>query len=489
MFKTIVICKDKNSLNKIENTKLQNVDFCIIDETKDLNKYDLCILEADFTQGNYFNTVKKLINNNTTTLFWGGNFCCTRNDIIKSYSIGCKNFIQFPITQDIISKFVNNSLKNNSSKNDLSEYKENFENMKVLVVDDTEINLELLKEVLSIFHLQTYAFYDPEEAYEFAAKEKIDLILLDIMMPVMNGFEFAQNLKTTKNKNTPVIFISALADNNDKMKGYNLGSFAYIEKPFEVNTLRAQLFNILKIQKLQKQKEDFIAMLTHDLKTPIKAQIRALELLINKKFGKLSQLQKEILAEILASCKLLNYMTDDVLANYKFENGTIMIKKEPYSLKKLIEEKIHSFRYLLEQKKQTVRYSYNSEIETIEIDTIELGRVLNNLIINASEYSAEGCDIFINVTQNDNFLEVSIKNKGKDFTKNEVNSVFEKYYSKAKQYNKIGAGLGLYISKKILELHGGTIKIDLDKDPNYTEFIFALPYKKQIFQHSKPTLK
>ena len=479
MFKVALICKNKEVLERIRNSGEQIAEFFTIDEINSLKNFELCILEADFGDVDYYEKVRKIINKNAGTTFWAGNFCCTKNDIIKAYSIGCKNFIRFPVTREELSNAGKFATESEKAQDESCYFNENFEEMRVLVVDDTEINLELLKEVLSVFNLQVVAFSDAPEAFEYTKKESTDLILLDVMMPELDGFEFAKKIKTTKNKNVPIVFISALSGNENKRKGYNLGSCAYIEKPFDISTIRARLFNILKIQKLQKQREDFIATLTHDLKTPVRAQIRALEMLLENKFGKVQEEQREMLSEILSSCKFLQYLTEDILINYKFENGSVKIRKERYSLKKLIEEKLRSFRYLLEQKKQTVRFSYNSDIEELEIDIIELGRVLDNLIINASEYSAEGKEIIIEVFSDDeeNSVKVAIKNEGKRLSAKEADAVFERYYSKAREYNKIGAGLGLYISKKIVELHGGKIDIDLNSDSEYTTFVFSVPYK------------
>ena len=112
------------------------------------------------------------------------------------------------------------------------------------------------------------------------------------MMPEMSGFELARKIKDTQlNKDAIIVFISALSDSHNKIKGYDLGSFAYIEKPFDVNIVKSQIFNILKSKKAQEvissSKESFLATVAHDLKTPISAGINALNLLLGENLGEL----------------------------------------------------------------------------------------------------------------------------------------------------------------------------------------------------------
>ncbi len=125
---------------------------------------------------------------------------------------------------------------------------------KVMIVDDNPMNVELLYEILSIFNLKIAKFLKPKDALAAAMSEKFDLCLLDIMMPEMSGFDLSKRIKNTSlNKDTKIIFISALSDASTKIKGFNLGSSAYIEKPFDINIVKSQIFNLLKFKKKKKR--------------------------------------------------------------------------------------------------------------------------------------------------------------------------------------------------------------------------------------------
>ena len=127
-------------------------------------------------------------------------------------------------------------------------------------------------------------------------------------------------------------------------------------------------------------------MLTHDLKTPIRAQIQALNLLLKDYFGPLNPKQREIIKEIMASNKYMQNMAENVLTNYKIENGRLKIQKTKNDIKLTIENTIENLRFIISQKNQKINVNYKNIIESFAFyDDIEIKRVLTNLIVNASE--------------------------------------------------------------------------------------------------------
>ena len=116
-----------------------------------------------------------------------------------------------------------------------------------MIVDDNQFNIELLEETLKSLNLNLLSFQKPKEAAKIIDLEKFDLFLLDVMMPELSGFDLAEMIKKTRlNCDTPIVFISALADVEHKVKGFNLGSYAYIEKPFNIKVVKSQILNLLK---------------------------------------------------------------------------------------------------------------------------------------------------------------------------------------------------------------------------------------------------
>ncbi len=213
------------------------------------------------------------------------------------------------------------------------------------------------------------------------------------------------------------------------------------------------------------EKENFIEMLTHDLKTPIRAQIQALNLLLKDYFGPLNPKQREIIKEIMASNKYMQNMAENVLTNYKIENGRLKIQKTKNDIKLTIENTIENLRFVISQKNQKINVNYKNIIESFAFyDDIEIKRVLTNLIVNASEYSFDNSTIDILVEKENNHFKITVSDTGLGIMNDDVDSIFKKYSTNSKDYRKVGTGLGLYICKAIINAHGGIIKASKPKN-------------------------
>lgn len=604
MYKILFIEKNKfwKSFDELKKDNLFIDKIYYEDIKSPIENYHLCIIEVDIEDQEYLKKIKNIIDANPNVMFWGTNESCSKNDIIKSYALGFKNFVKLPLEKEILINNITPPEQTFSKDYILDEINfADFKDSNILIVDDLEINIELLKEVLKPFEINPICYKDPVQALEAINLQKFDLILLDIMMPNMTGFEFAEKTKETQNnQSTPIIFISALENQETKLKSYNLGSYAYIEKPIDIKTTRFQIYNILKIKKLQDslynekekldnifqfsnseilltdqnfnilsqnnkytinskkpisnfielvnkineekiiqyildfetipaqnitlklkyqneitreiiptniciskifeennnlngyliivndisqevknqaEKETFIATLTHDLKTPIRAQIRALELILDKKFGDINENLQGILFEVLNSCKFMHYMTDNLLTKYKSECGQLNIVKENKSLYEIIKNNSEKLKYLLAQKNQKINIIYNTEIQELALDPYEIERVLNNLIINASEFTPDFGEITIKIEEIDGYIKISVIDNGWGIPKDDVDKIFDEFITSSKKFRKVGYGLGLFICKKIIEGHDGKIYVNSEEGKG-SEFVFTLPIQK-----------
>lgn len=205
------------------------------------------------------------------------------------------------------------------------------------------------------------------------------------------------------------------------------------------------------------QKETFIDILTHDLKNPIRANIQILELILNNKFGKVEKNLKVILDELLNSCRFMNYMTDNLLIKYKNEFNTYELKKDEYSIIDLIKEKYNNLKNLLDRKNQTVELIIKGKIPKIKIDVNEIGNVINNLIINASEQSIENSKIVIKVEKIKDKISLTFCDYGHPKSKEKLNEIFEEFITCSNKFRKIGFSLELYNCRKVVEAHKGKI--------------------------------
>ena len=467
----------QNLKNNIENEYLLFVDSlkelaCI----SGLSKKKLCIAKTDFKD---LHIVKKINKKFPNLEIWLTSTDISRKNIMLANSYCIKNIIPYPVDLKIIQNYFRKQNKMPSATEEIPNYS-SLKGMSVMVVDDNQMNVDLLVETLSALNLEITTFLKPIEASKAAVKEKFDLFLLDVMMPEMSGFELAGIIKRSKiNADTPIMFISALSDAENKIMGYNIGSCAYIEKPFEVPVVRSQIYNMLKTKCLQDalkdKKETFLAMVTHDLKTPIYAEICALELL-NKNRDNMDLLQKEIISDILSATKYMKNLVENISQKYKVENENLVLQKSKCSLKDIAIKCIENTKYLFEEKR--IKYILNCSARNAlaMMDELEIKRVIHNLIINTIEHGISNSKVIMDIKESSSSVIFSITNFGVGIELKNPDEIFSKYVTYANKQKTINSGLGLYIAKRIIDEHGGHIKAE-SEPKKYVRFTFTIPIK------------
>lgn len=446
-----------------------------IETVKDFASKKLCIIKTDFQN---LNLLKKLYKKHPKLEIWLTSDNISRKNIVQANHFGIKTILPFPFDM----KTVQNYFKKKEKPEPISEICQTYpwlQGLKVMIVDDNQMNVELLAETLAFSGLDITTFTKPHDAAESVMREKYDLFLLDIMMPEMSGFDLAKIIKKSGlNSDTPMMFISALSDEETKIKGYDLGSCAYIDKPFNVNVVRSQIFNTLKTKRLNdainERKETFITMVTHDLKSPVNSEIAALELLIKNYEHSTDVFKKEIVGDILGASKYMKNLIDNILNKYKFENNEMILSKEIHSLNLLIIESIEETKYLMKDKNQNVKFLNKTKKSNTAIDYLEIKRVFHNLLMNAIEYAPKNTLIELELSENKKYFVFSIRNENNGYSTINPDEIFNKFISYARKHKCLGSGLGLYISKKIIEAHKGSINVDT-KNPKYVRFVFTIP--------------
>ena len=227
------------------------------------------------------------------------------------------------------------------------------------------------------------------------------------------------------------------------------------------------------------QRETYVATLTHDLKTPTIAQIKALDLLLNDHMGPLNNEQKELLTLTKDSCNFMYEMLSTLLSTYKYENGDYALNCEDCNIISLAEETINELEAMLKEKNVTVyMHTEGSQFNT-ECDRMQIKRVLTNILGNAISYAYSNTQIVINIRQEENGICFEAKNESAYINPETMNNLFKKYVSHAAKFNKIGVGLGLYLSKQIIDAHDGNIYAKSFED-NHNIFGFVLPLVNKV---------
>ena len=298
--------------------------------------------------------------------------------------------------------------------------------------------------------------------------------LLEVLNPLMN-----KNIKSTvenfKNSDKKHIFLKLIVSVDGAGDfPINVHITKLCDKQNCVKGFCVFIQDITQEIKAKIQKETFIDIISHDLRTPMRANIQVLELIMQGKFGKLDESVKPILDELLSSCRFMNYMAENLLIKYKNEFSSASINTQKYSMINLVKAVCGKLNYILERKKQNVELVVQGKIPDADIDTEKIGKVINNLIINASEQSKESSSIMIQIANKDDNIEVSFTDNGYPKKDENIMSIFDEYINCSNKFRKIGFGLEMYNCKKIIEAHKGSIRAE-NMDSKRMSVIFSLP--------------
>ena len=364
----------------------------------------------------------------------------------------------------------------------------------ILVVDDTEDNLDLLEFALKRKPVKMLRATSGQECLTLANQYVPDVILLDIQMPEMDGFETLKRLRAVpKTANIPVIFLTAQKKDPSSIEyGLMLGADEYLTKPIDTEELLVRTRTLVRIKRieaeLERTKADFTAMLVHDLRSPIMG-IRSILEFVREPALQGKALEKNHLDLILSAHDAANRMLsliNDMLDLSKFEAGKINLHPEPLNVRDLVEFTIRHMSIQFRQKEIDLRLSLEEAVPTVYADAQKLSQVITNLLSNALKFTPTRGAIMVAARtaeatvpgESAPMVEVSVSNEGPGIQAEELPQLFERYkqVSSAKTVREKGTGLGLAICKLIVEAHGGHIAAESEPG-KLTTFRFSLPTK------------
>ncbi len=353
----------------------------------------------------------------------------------------------------------------------------------VLIVDDRPENLDLLISFLEKYAFNIMVAKSGEDVFKRLKYNRPDIILLDIMMPGIDGYETCKRLKmSSEHKDIPVIFMSALDDTVDKVKGLELGAIDYIAKPFVHEEVLARIRNHLHIQDLKDKLETansslkkanhrlkeidhlksmFIASMSHELRTPLNSIIGFTGMTLMGLSGELNEEQKDNIQRVYNSSKHLLELINDVIDISKIEAGAVESFCEPFSLHEIVSEAICNVEHLLKGKEVVIDTDVPKEIN-MNSDRKRVLQCVVNLLSNAVKYTKIG-KINISAIIIGESIELSVTDTGIGIAKNDINKLF-KPFERLKSSLRVkagGAGLGLYLTRKITsEILQGAIEVE-----------------------------
>ena len=271
--------------------------------------------------------------------------------------------------------------------------------------------------------------------------------------------------------------VQALKDDEISIIGNKVSNFTASSVELKLDDKKQRYIVIVKDVtnqiELETVKEDFVATLTHDLKVPIIAETNMIELFLNENFGKISEKQRLALKNMQTSNKELLDLVQVVLETYKIKGGKITLYKENIMLKSFIEEIIEEMTPIAVKTGNKINFILERDIRVFA-DRFQIKRVIKNLIQNAISYGEPKSPINITIGEIPGFVTIKVKDHGAGISQEDISKIFNKYYSAAKKFRKIGTGLGLYLALQILKAHNGDLNVE-SEEGEYTEFCIKIP--------------
>jgi two-component system sensor histidine kinase/response regulator len=362
----------------------------------------------------------------------------------------------------------------------------------ILVVDDNPDNLKVVGEFLKEEGYNIALAVNKTSAFEILNHYSIDLILLDIMMPDANGYEVCREIKANdKLKEIPVIFISALTDISDKIKAFKTGGVDYISKPFQAEEVKARVYTHIELrqqkkqlqeqscelQKLNSDKDRFISILAHDLKSPFTVLLGYTDLLSkNIRTYDISEIGKRVEYINNAGKGIFNLL-EEILLWVRAQSGKLPFEPCSMLFSNFAEDIIESLKLQADAKGILIKQF--SALETfLYADMNMLATVLRNLVSNAIKFTNRGGQIKIFAEQNITETIITVSDNGVGMSQEVKDKLFDiaQLYTSAGTADEKGTGLGLLLCKEFIEKHGGRIWVESEKGVG-SEFKFAIPKK------------
>jgi len=347
----------------------------------------------------------------------------------------------------------------------------------LLVVDDLPDNSFLIQAILEEEGYQIEVEDNGKSALARIERTPPDLVLLDVMMPEMDGYEVTRRIRQNHNLPfIPILLITAY-DQPSLVKGLDMGADDFVRKPVEVDELLARVRSLLRLKHtiderdhIAKQREDFVSRLAHDLRTPLVAADRMLKLFLDGTLGELSQSMQEAATALARSNQNLLEMVNTLLQVYRYEAGRQTLNRQPVNLRELIQEVVQELHPLIAEKGLELKLDLTVDTLIVQGDRLELRRVITNLLGNAIKFTDQGLiqirlksssalpkNFFFRSKQPINWVVIEVEDTGSGISPADQVKLFNRFQQG--HHHRTGSGLGLHLTRYIVEAHQGEIEV------------------------------
>jgi len=364
----------------------------------------------------------------------------------------------------------------------------------ILIVDDIPANLKVLSDILKAEGYKVRPVPNGTLALQVAEREKPDLILLDIMMPDMNGYEVCRRLKQNPDLcEIPVMFISALNETDDVVKALKNGGVDYITKPFRSEEVIARVGTHIKLhrqsielRKLNITKDKFFSIIAHDLRGSMGGFMGLTEVLAEKlRLMSMEDIQR-YLESMRKSSASLYRLLENLLNWARVQQGSIPFKPEHIRLLSILNESLELIKESATNKEIEIIYDIPAQLFVFGDNNV-LQMILRNHISNAIKFTPRGGKIMVFAkSTEDNGVEISVKDSGIGMSPAMLESLFrlDAHNNRTGTDGEPSTGLGLVLCKEYIEKHGGQIRVESEVGKGST-FTFTIPDKSSTLEKAE----
>lgn len=350
----------------------------------------------------------------------------------------------------------------------------------LLVVDDNEMNRDMLSRRLEREGYRVGIAEDGNQALEMIRTERFDLILLDVMMPGLTGFELLQLIRQKQTlAELPVIMVTARDADDDIVTGLKLGANDYVTKPINFPVLLARVQNQLQLKTLTQLKDQFLQMASHDLKNPLGNVLISSYLVLQEvpPGASMTDEMYKILEIIVNQGKAMQRMIVDFLDFQAMQDGRLRLDLGLARLNQLARNAAQENAEYARSKNIEIQLTLDEQLSEIMADETRIAQVIQNFVGNAIKFCPQGATVAVRTRTQENSAILEVSDSGPGLTEADLAKVFEKYsrLSNKPTGGEKSSGLGLFICKQMIDLHGGTIGVYNNPDHGAT-FWFSLGY-------------
>ena len=371
--------------------------------------------------------------------------------------------------------------------------------VKFLLVDDLEENLLSLEALLKRQDLEILKARSGDEALELLLGNEVALALLDVQMPVMDGFELAEFMRgNERTRHIPIIFVTAgTADAQRRFRGYEAGAVDFIQKPIETDILRSKaevFFDLYRQRQLlahqrdeleaasralkaaDRRKDVFIAILAHELRNPVAALHAGMHLLKKRADTDQAPYIRERMERQLAH---LRRLVDDLLDTSRISEGKISLQKVPVELGTIVTSAVEASQANIDAGGHRFTTEVPGEPIWLEVDHTRMAQIVANLLNNAARYTPPGGAIELRANRVGEHVEIEVRDNGVGIPLEKQAGIFEIFAQVDGEPNQPagGLGIGLALVRQLVDLHQGSIEVASDGAGQGSRFTVRIPLR------------